>query len=460
MNNYQGLKVVIIGAARQGLALARYLDKQGAQVTLTDQQPAEKLESGIKTLEKTRVKLALGGHPMELLDDANLVCVSGGVPLTLPIIQEAQRRNIPLSNDSEIFMRSVKAPVTGITGSAGKTTTTTLVGRMVKAAEKSGVKSWVGGNIGNPLIESVDQIKPDDQVVLELSSFQLELMHTSPHVAAVLNITPNHLDRHGTMQEYTAAKSRILDFQTNGDIAILNREDPGSWGLREFVKGKLISFSLNQPEEKLPAVYLDGTTVVFKDGSRKVDLLEQSLIELKGKHNLMNTLAACAIAMAIQLPLEAMRTGVTGFTGVAHRLELVRDWKEIRWVNGSIATAPERTLADLHSFDEPIVLLLGGRDKNLPWEELSAYIHARVDHVVVFGEAADKICTSLGSLKSTDQLESIDRTATFEQALEKAVEVSQPGDIVLLSPGCTSYDAFRDFEERGEFFRDWVMKLA
>jgi UDP-N-acetylmuramoylalanine--D-glutamate ligase len=461
MNEFQGKKVVIIGAARQGLALARFLDKQGALVTLTDQQPAEKLADGLKTLTHSNVKLSLGGHPFDILEDADVVCVSGGVPLTLPFILEAQRREIPLTNDSEIFMRSVIAPVTAITGSAGKTTTTTLVGRMAAAAAAADDrKTWVGGNIGNPLIESVTQIKTNDLVVLELSSFQLELMTTSPHVAAVLNITPNHLDRHDSIEAYTDAKARILRFQCSDDIAVLNQDDQGSWNLRDSVRGRLISFSRRQSSSTDLAMYLADGQVVYRDGNTITPLLDESLIELRGNHNLMNVIAACAIAVAMELPVKAIQAGVIGFRGVAHRLELVREWKGIRWVNGSIATAPERTLADLHSFEEPIVLLLGGRDKNLPWEELASYIHTRVDHVIVFGEAAPKISAALGQPGKGEQLASIDNAGSFTEALEIAAGIASPGDIVLLSPGCTSYDAFRDFEERGEFFRKWVNNLV
>ena len=213
MVNYQGKRVVILGAARQGLALARFLSSRGALVTLSDKQTSDQLQSSIDALADKPIQWVLEGHPLEMLDHADLVCVSGGVPLTLPIVKEAALRGITITNDSEIFMSAVKAPVVGITGSAGKTTTTTLVGRMAMADVKLPRKAWVGGNIGNPLIESLDDIKPDDLVVLELSSFQLELMITSPHLAAVLNITPNHLDRHGTMVEYIRAKSKILENQ-------------------------------------------------------------------------------------------------------------------------------------------------------------------------------------------------------------------------------------------------------
>ncbi|HOD04149.1 MAG TPA: Mur ligase family protein, partial [Anaerolineaceae bacterium] len=248
INTWSGLHILILGAARQGLALARFLARQGAQVTISDQRSAEQLKSAQKSLAELPIEWVLGGHPLEALNGIDLLCLSGGVPLTIPIVMEAQRRGIPLSNDSQIFMEAVPCPVVGITGSAGKTTTTTLVGRMAQAGLRSPRRAWVGGNIGLPLVDYLDQIRSDDLVILELSSFQLELMTRSPQVGAILNITPNHLDRHGTMEAYAAAKARLLDFQQPDDWAILNREDAGSWALHASVRGQLVSFGLKQPE--------------------------------------------------------------------------------------------------------------------------------------------------------------------------------------------------------------------
>ncbi len=459
MMDFAGKRVLIIGAARQGLALARFLVNKGALVTITDKQSPEKLRAIMDSFSGAPVNWALGGHPLELLDETSLLCVSGGVPLTIPLIQEANRRGIPVTNDSQIFMQFVKAPVVGITGSAGKTTTTTLVGRMAAAGVQAPRKAWVGGNIGNPLIEQVDEIKSDDLVILELSSFQLEQMTTSPHIAAVLNITPNHLDRHGTMAEYIRAKSHILTHQTKNDIAVLNREDPESWNLRSQVCGSLVSFGHGYPIGNEPAVFVDEDKIALWENGKIFSLLNKSEIQLRGAHNLMNVLAACAVARSAGLSPEAMAVGVKGFGGVKHRLELVRERNGVSWVNGSIATAPERTLADINTFTEPLVLLLGGRDKNLPWEALAAVIHQRVDHVVIFGEAADKIASAIAHPVAGDRLSSVSIEREFTDALAEALRVSQPGDVVLLSPGCTSYDAFKDFEERGETFRNWVNGL-
>jgi UDP-N-acetylmuramoylalanine--D-glutamate ligase len=394
-----------------------------------------------------------------LLDDVDLLCLSGGVPLDLPIVNEAQKRGLRISNDSQIFIENVKAPVVGITGSAGKTTTTTLVGRMAKAVVGSSRKVWVGGNIGLPLIEFIDEIMPDDLVILELSSFQLEQMTHSPHVAAVLNITPNHLDRHGTMEAYTIAKSRIVKFQTSEDIAVLYREDHGSWQLHGQVQGKLVSFGLNQPPLGETGVFLEGGYVKLQENDQVFVILPENAIQLRGEHNLINVLAACAISNAAGITREAMALGVEDFLGVEHRLEVVRTLRGITWINDSIATAPERTMAALRSFNEPLVLLLGGRDKNLPWQSLAEMVHERVSQVILFGEAAAKIADAIGEPSPGDRLDSVKVTADFESALEAAASVAKENDIVLLSPGCTSYDAFRDFEERGNFFKKWVNSL-
>lgn len=460
VNEWKGKHVLVIGAARQGLALSRYLTSQGAVVTLNDSQPEENKSSIRKELAPLNVTCVFGSHPESLLEKTDLVCVSGGVPLDLPILKLAKSIGIPLSNDSQIFFDAVKAPVIGITGSAGKTTTTTLVGRMVQHAHLKGRKAWVGGNIGNPLLESVGEIEKDDLVILELSSFQLELMRSSPKIAAVLNVTPNHLDRHGTMKAYTAAKAIILTYQTDTDTAVLNREDEGSWNLNLLVKGKLKTFGQQKPVGNLSGSYVENNHICYLQDGKVTRLLSTVEIELKGQHNLMNVLAACTIAVEAGLPIESIREGIKGFKGVPHRLELVRELRGVCWYNDSIATAPERTSAAIHSFTEPIVLMLGGRDKDLPWNDLADLIHQRVDHVVVFGELGEKVITILGGIKPGQKPATLTRCHTLQVAVAKANEVAKSGDVVLFSPGGTSFDAFKDFEERGEIYKSWVNQLS
>jgi UDP-N-acetylmuramoylalanine--D-glutamate ligase len=241
--DWKGQKVVIVGAARQGTALAAYLSAHGARVLLTDKRSADQLQKSQEMLSGLPVEWYLGGHPNEILDGADLLCLSGGVPSVLPLVTAAQQHGIPVSNDSQIFLEQAPCPVIGITGSAGKTTTTMLVGRILKAMEGSGIRRcWVGGNVGNPLIRNVDEMQAEDIAVVELSSFQLEWMTRAPKIAAILNLAPNHLDRHATMEAYVAAKVRILDFQTSQDIAILNREDQDTWSLSSHIKGEMWSF--------------------------------------------------------------------------------------------------------------------------------------------------------------------------------------------------------------------------
>jgi UDP-N-acetylmuramoylalanine--D-glutamate ligase len=456
-------RVVILGAARQGTALARYLVRHGAKVMLSDLRSTEELSDARAALadlaerDPHSLEWYCGGHPLELLNRADLVCVSGGVPLEQPIIVEAQRRGIRLSNDSQIFLEIAPCKVIGITGSAGKTTTTSLVGRMAQVAYRqmgisAGGQVWVGGNIGSPLITEIEQMKPEDLAVVEMSSFQLEIMERSPQVAAVLNITPNHLDRHGTMQAYRKAKARILEYQTGENTAVLCPEDLGSWSLSEMVRGKLVTFGFGVSAEWV-GTYLQRDDLVLWDGKVETPILPREAVRLRGEHNLLNTLAACAIAHAAGLPVESMRAGIDGFVGVPHRLEFVRSWGGAEWYNDSIATAPERSMAAIRSFEEPLVLLAGGRDKDLPWEEFASLVRQRVKHLIVFGEAAGKIERAVG--ESYPKI----RCHTLAEAVQTAAGVVELGDVVLLSPGGTSFDEFRDFEERGECFRRLVMQL-
>lgn len=460
MTEWNGKHLVILGAARQGLALARYLVQHGAQVTITDQKDEKDLIGVREESQESGIHWALGGHPLGLLDDADAVAPSGGVPLEIPFIQEAIRRAIPLTNDSQIFLQAAPCPVIGITGSAGKTTTTLLVGTMAACAYGK-ERSWMGGNIGNPLISDLDQMREDHLAVMELSSFQLEIMEVSPAIACILNITPNHLDRHRTMESYTRAKARILAYQGSSDIAVLNRDDPGSWGLRDEVRGRLISYGRDLPGEGMQGAYLEGGWVKFWDGKAPQELVALSSIQLRGEHNRLNVLAACAIASAAGLPAEAIRQGAASLSGVEHRLEFIRSWGGADWFNDSIATAPERSMAAIHSFQEPLVLLAGGRDKDLPWDDFARLVLDRVRAVVCFGEAADLVESVIRAARGQGQsIPLILNRPGLHDAIQAAAEIVEEGDVVLLSPGGTSFDEFADFAERGEMFRKWVHELS
>jgi len=468
MASWFGMRVVIIGAARQGLALARYLAEQRAVVTLNDKRSADQLEAERASLAglEGQIRWVCGEHPVSLAYDADLVCPSGGVPLTLPLVAEARRRGVPLSNDSQIFLEACPCRTIGITGSAGKTTTTSLVGRiaamsMTSPLSKRG-RAWVGGNIGSPLISVLDQIGPDDWAVMELSSFQLEIMTRSVNVAAVLNITPNHLDRHGTMEAYAAAKARLVDFQKPQDVAVLGRDDPGAWALNSRLVGRLNSYGFERPTAGLVGTYLeqkDEPTLMWSDGKNAMALMPRACVHLRGDHNLQNVLAACAVSAAAGMPPRAMRAAVESFYGVPHRLELVRTWGGAAWYNDSIASAPERVMAGVRSFSEPIILLAGGRDKNLPWDDFAGLVRQRVDHLIVFGEAADLIQRAVRAVQPGQRLSTITRCGGLQEAVRAAAELVEPGDVVLLSPGGTSFDEFRDFEARGEAFKQWVNEL-
>lgn len=429
---------------------------------LTDARPEVDFSSKKASLADLPIEFAFGGHPESLLEGADLICVSGGVPLTIPFLVAARNQGIKLTNDSQIFLEECPATVIGITGSAGKSTTTALVGLMAQKhfeIKNSNHRAWVGGNIGNPLIDDLDKMDEDDIVVMELSSFQLELMTTSPQIAAVLNITPNHLDRHSSMQAYIEAKSHILCYQHQGDVAILNRDDEGSWNLLDQARTDVISFGLKAPGHRENGTYVDKGQIMLQIGSDRLKMLPVEWINLRGEHNLYNVLAACAIAAGATISLPGIQLAIETFDGVPHRLELVRELNGVRWYNDSIATAPERTIAAINSFEEPIVLLLGGRDKNLPWDKLAQLIRKRVSRVVIFGEAGDLIAEAIGPKKPGQAIRSVVRCATLQEAIKIAHNQAEPGDVVLLSPGCTSYDAFKDFEERGQAFRQWVSEL-
>ncbi len=459
MESYTGKRVVILGLARQGTALARFLAEEGAQVTVSDLKGPEALKENIEALSGLEVTFVLGEHPKSLLDQTDAVALSGGVPTTLPLVREAVRRGLKVTNDSEVFLERCPAPVIGITGSAGKTTTATLVSEMCKAAN---FRTWLGGNIGNPLISDLRRIQPGDKVVVELSSFQLEVMTRSPQIAAVLNITPNHLDRHVSMEEYVAAKARILLYQKPEDVAVLGYDSPWARALAWEARGRVMFFSLNK--EVAEGAFRRGDMLILRAEGRQRSLCRTDQVRLLGDHNLQNVLAACALASAAAVPLPAMQQVIRTFTGVEHRLELVRTYKGVRYYDDSIATAPERTVAALRSFNAPLILLAGGRDKNLPWDEMAALTRRKVRHLVVFGEAADLIVRAVRESEAKEpqapaMLRRIHRAADLEDAVHIAARLAKPGYVVLLSPGGTSFDAFRDYAERGDKFKEYVKAL-
>jgi UDP-N-acetylmuramoylalanine--D-glutamate ligase len=453
----EGLRATIVGLGREGLALTRFLAERGAHVTVSDAKGPEALAHAIAQLEGLDVRYALGGHPEWILA-ADVLFLSPGVPAGAPIVVEARRRGVALSSETRLFTRLCPAPIVGITGSSGKTTTTTLVGKMLEA---SGRRTFVGGNIGRPLISRLDEIGPDDAVVMELSSFQLEGFGAtaaedafpaggwSPACAAVLNVTPNHLDWHPSMDAYVAAKANILRYQRAEDWAVLNADDEISRGLRGCSPGRLLEFSLERPVAA--GAYLAGDELLWVPGSgEEQPICSLSALRLRGRHNVANVLAACAIAGGAGVSLEAMRELATTFAGVPHRLELVRTLDGVAYYNDSIATSPERAIAAMQAFREPLVLLAGGRDKHLPWDAWVEVVRERVREVICFGEMAPLLQEALVGAGESPR---VHVCHTLQEAVERAARVARPGDVVLFSPGGTSFDAFSDFEARGEAFR-------
>ena len=449
-------RATVVGLAREGENLARFLVAEGADVLVTDVRPSEALAEPLARLAALPLRYALGGHPVEAVLDADVVFVSPGVPPEIPLLVEARRRGIPISSATRLFFARCPAPIVGITGSSGKTTTTTLVGRIFEAA---GRRAIVGGNIGVPVLGRLPEISPADWVILELSSFQLEPLDVSPHVAAITNITPNHLDRHPSMVAYTAAKANIVRHQRPEDWAVLNADDPGSSGLE--TPARRLSFSLERPTQACQeGAFLAGERLVLRrDGHPEEVVCATGELPLRGRHNVANVLAACAVASAAGIAVGPIRAAVQAFTGVAHRLELIADVDGVRYVNDSIATSPERSIAALAAFaGEPLILLAGGRDKHLPMEEWGRRIAAGVRELVLFGEAAPLVerAARAGGLPA----ERIHHAGTVAEAVRVARSLSRPGDVVLLSPGGTSYDQFGNFEERGAAFASAARALA
>ena len=478
-----GLRVLVVGLGREGIALTRYLVDHGMAVTVTDLQPAEKLGSTLASLFETGVSWVLGGHPLSLLDEADILFVSPGVPLENPFLQEARARKIPLCTETKLFCYLCPAPIIAITGSSGKTTTTTLLGKVMETAGRT---TWVGGNIGRPLIEVVDQIEPDDTVVMELSSFQLEYFHAylnqdvdltaiscpdpaalaallggwSPPISAILNITPNHLDRHPSMKHYVRAKRAIINYQGAEGIIVMNLDNDMTRTIGSQFGSKVCWFSLEAQVPHGACFFNDQIMFLDQDEAQHL-IANRQEIRLRGRHNLSNILAVCLLARAAGVPTEAIRTALTTFAGVDHRLQLIREFNQVNYYNDSVSTTPERLIAALHSFDEPIILLAGGRDKHLPWDDVARLMIHKTRAVILFGEATELIARAINKVRPEISITdtALHRCANLTEAVNLAAKVAQPGNVVLLSPGCASFDQFSNFAERGERFKELVLQL-
>lgn len=452
--DFANKRVTVVGLGIEGVDLARYLSRRGALVTVSDSKPREKLGERLHEVDSMGLRFALGSNRASDIADAEAVFISQGVPLDLPGVGRARERGVPIYSMMGLFMDLCPGPIVGITGSSGKTTTTALVGEMFEADERP---VFVGGNIGVGLLEHLSSVRAYTWAVLEISHTQIQLVNGSPHVAAVLNITPNHLDRF-SWDEYRRLKANILAHQNESDFAVLGYDDPECRALGGEVKGSLLWFSLTDAAPG-DGVFVRGGWAVIRSGGRSERIFPLDSLRLRGRHNQANAVAAAAIATACGISPEAIACAVETFRGVPHRLELVAEVDGISYYNDSIATTPERSLAGIRSFDQPLVLLLGGRDKKLPLEELAAESMRRCRAVVLFGESAGKIESALRETETSGGA-TLRRVDGLADAVGAARSLAQPGDVVLLSPACTSYDAYESFERRGEHFRSLVRQLA
>ena len=442
-----GKKVLIIGAARSGLAGAEFLAKQGDQVVLSDM----KTVAAAEPLKELGVSFVWEQQPDVAEIKPDYIVVSPGVPLTIPPVKYAKEHDIPVIGELELAYRNTKAPFIAISGTNGKTTTTTLTGELMK---KTGREVFVGGNIGVPLISYVNTLSEEDVVVAEVSSFQLETTETfCPHVALLLNLTPDHLDRHGDMAGYLAAKSKIFANQTENDYLVLNYDDETIRGCAEHSKGKVVFFSQKQKLDE--GVYLEDGMVKFAWNGQIMDIIAADEIRIKGKHNLENSMGAIALTYLSGVAPKDIRDVLMEFPGVEHRLEPVRTVNDVLYINDSKGTNPDSTIKALEAYDKPIVIILGGKNKGSDFTELAELVKKRAKKAVVLGQAKPAIVEALDKVGYKDYVE----TDTFEETVLKASELAEPGDLVLLSPACASWDMFNSYEERGKLFKDIVAGL-
>jgi UDP-N-acetylmuramoylalanine--D-glutamate ligase len=438
----RGTRVLVVGMARSGTAAVELLCSKGALVRATDLQPLEAALA--ERLRQWGVQFRL--QTPEVFEDADWIVLSPGVPADLEPLEAARRRGVRVIGEVELAGYYLQGPVMGITGSNGKTTTTALAGHILRCC---GIPAQVGGNIGAPAAGLAAASRPDQWNVLELSSFQLETIERfRARIAVGLNVTPDHLDRHRTFENYAAAKARLFETQSGEDYAVLNRDDPtcAAWG--ERARARVVWFSRrNAPVE---GAYLEGGRLWL--AGRPV--IELDRIPMRGSHNVENTLAAATAAWLAGAPPEAIGEAVRSFPGVEHRLEFVRRIRGVDFYNDSKATNVDATLKALEAFQTPLWVILGGKDKDGDYRPLREPLARKARAALLIGAAAEKIAAQLGGAVP------LIRAGTLEAALERAWREAVPGDTVLLAPACASFDQFRDFEHRGRVFKQWVARLA
>jgi len=450
MIDVRNKRVLVVGLGRSGHAAALCLRRQGAIVTVTDIKPPAAFAPLLPALLAEKIGLELGIQRVETFLAHDLVVVSPGVPWSLPQLEAARARGIPIVPEVEVAGWFMNAPIVGITGSNGKTTTTALLGKMLEA---SGFPTFVGGNIGVALTSAVDHADAGSIVVAELSSFQLEAIREfRPHVAVLLNISPNHLDRHPSFEAYAQAKRQIFRNQQAEDYAILNADDPWVRSLAPALASRKVFFSRLQ---QIPCgLFVSNGNVVYRTGHLERVLLETREVRLRGSFNLEDVLAAAAAACVLGADFDAMRSAVREFKGVEHRLEYVREICGVEFYNNSKATSVDATVKSLEAFERGVHLILGGKDKGAPYAPLRPLLKDRVREVLLIGAAADRIAQELsGAVEVT-------RAGNLETAVPEAFQRACPGDVVLLAPACSSFDQFQDYEHRGRVFKELVERLA
>ena len=444
----RGKRVLVVGLARTGVATSLFCAARGAVVTATDARTENEIGAEIAKLREAGVALELGGHQERTFLTQDLIIPSPGVPADAPLLQSTRAKGITVWSEIELAYRFLKGKLIGITGSNGKTTTTSLVEHILKSA---GFSTILAGNIGTPLIDCVEASRDDTATVVELSSFQLELIETfRPNIAVFLNLTPDHLDRHGTMKAYGAAKARLFENQTAEDFAILNADDPATTPYAP-TRPQLLWFSRKQRVAE--GAYLRAEEIVFRHAGVEEAVMKRGEIPLAGAHNLENVLAAVSATRIAGARAAAIAKGVRSFAGVEHRLEFVAEIGGVRFYNDSKATNVDATLKALDAFPGRILVILGGKDKGSDYTLLQKTLRDKAILALLVGAAAEKIEKQIaGSV-------AVEHAGTLERAVEIASHAAQPGDVVLLAPACASFDQFQNYEHRGRTFKELVRQL-
>jgi len=444
-----GKRVLVVGLGKSGVASALFLKAHGARVTVSDTKSGDELRDEIPVLLDHGITVETGGHGERTFHGQDLIVVSPGVPVDAPPLVQARTLGETVIGEIELASQFLPGPIVAITGSNGKTTTTALTGEIMTA---TGFPALVGGNIGTPAISLVERALPETVIVLEVSSFQLETIQSfRPKVAVVLNVTPDHLDRHRTFEVYADAKARIFDNQQASDFAVLNADDPTCVAMAARTRAQIFWFS-RQKEVQQGAWVRDGN-IFFRDASGQKEILQVSEIPLKGAHNLENVLAAVCAGEQMGCAPERIRQAVRDFKAVEHRLEFVATVRGVDYYNDSKATNVDASIKALESFPANIHLILGGKDKGSDYTVLNDLLRQRVKRVYTIGAAAAKIESQIKGVE-------IVHAETLENAIRKANAAAQPGDVVLLAPACASFDQFKNYEQRGKVFKDVVRGLA